>query len=51
LHNYATPLEVVGEPYDYGLAGSAYVNIDKERYRSRESVEPAAPNVTTAAAD
>jgi cytochrome c oxidase subunit I len=31
-HNYDTPLEVVGEPYDYGLAGSAYVNIDKKRY-------------------
>ena len=32
LHNYDTPFEVVGEPYDYGLAGSAYVSIDKERY-------------------
>ena len=51
LHNYATPIEVVGEPYDYGLAGSAYVNIDKERYRLREDVEPTAPNATPAAAD
>jgi cytochrome c oxidase subunit 1 len=23
-HNYSTPIEVVGEPYDYGLAGSVY---------------------------
>jgi cytochrome c oxidase subunit 1 len=33
LVNYPTPIEVVGEPYDYGLAGSAFVNIDKERYQ------------------
>jgi cytochrome c oxidase subunit I len=26
LHNYDEPIEVVGEPYDYGLAGSIYVN-------------------------
>jgi cytochrome c oxidase subunit 1 len=25
LHNYETPFEVVGEPYDYGLPGSRYV--------------------------
>jgi cytochrome c oxidase subunit I len=24
-HNYETPFEVVGEPYDYGLPGSKYV--------------------------
>jgi hypothetical protein len=24
-HNYDQPFEVVGEPYDYGLAGSKYV--------------------------
>jgi len=24
-HNYETPIEVVGEPYDYGLANSIYV--------------------------
>jgi cytochrome c oxidase subunit 1 len=24
-HNYAVPFEVVGEPYDYGLPGSKYV--------------------------
>ncbi len=26
-HNYEQPFEVVGEPYDYGLPGSAYVNM------------------------
>ncbi len=25
VHNYDVPFEVVGEPYDYGLPGSAYV--------------------------
>jgi cytochrome c oxidase subunit 1 len=30
VHNYATPFEVVGEPYDYGLDG-AYVSIDPDR--------------------
>jgi cytochrome c oxidase subunit 1 len=31
LHNYDNGFEVVGEPYDYGLAGSSYVNIDPVR--------------------
>jgi cytochrome c oxidase subunit 1 len=35
--NYERPITVIGEPYDYGLPGSAYVDIDKER----------APQVTT----
>ncbi|MFU8773050.1 MAG: cytochrome c oxidase subunit I [Anaerolineales bacterium] len=26
VHNYDNPIEVVGEPYDYGLAGSIYIN-------------------------
>jgi cytochrome c oxidase subunit I len=31
-HNYGdNPFEVIGEPYDYGLAGSAYVSIDPDR--------------------
>ena len=25
-HNYERPFEVVGEPYDYGLAGSVYAS-------------------------
>ena len=31
LHNYEHGFEVIGEPYDYGLAGSAYVSIDPDR--------------------
>jgi cytochrome c oxidase subunit 1 len=31
VHNYDTPLVVIGEPYDYGLEGSAFVNIDPDR--------------------
>ena len=27
LHNYDRPIEVVGNPYDYGLPGSTYVQI------------------------
>jgi cytochrome c oxidase subunit 1 len=46
LHNYDTPFEVVGEPYDYGLAGSAFVSIDKERYHPEEQ----SPALTGAAA-
>jgi cytochrome c oxidase subunit 1 len=26
-HSFARPLAVVGEPYDYGLPGSSYVNM------------------------
>jgi cytochrome c oxidase subunit 1 len=29
-HNYETPFEVVGEPYDYGLPGSKYVEFMKK---------------------
>lgn len=29
-HNYDTPFEVVGEPYDYGLPGSKYVQFAKK---------------------
>ncbi|MBX3003083.1 MAG: cbb3-type cytochrome c oxidase subunit I [Anaerolineales bacterium] len=28
LHNYESPIEVVGEPYDYGLPNSRYVNVN-----------------------
>jgi len=27
-HSYAQPFAVVGEPYDYGLPGSTYVNMN-----------------------
>jgi len=30
VHNYAKPIEVVGEPYDYGLPGSQYVRFAGE---------------------
>jgi cytochrome c oxidase subunit 1 len=29
-HNYAIPFKVVGEPYDYGLPGSKYVEFISE---------------------
>ena len=29
-HNYPAPLEVVGEPYDYGLPGSVYVKFQEK---------------------
>jgi hypothetical protein len=40
LHNYETPFEVIGEPYDYGLEGSAYVSIDPDR---APKIEPPTP--------
>ena len=27
-HSYATPFEIVGEPYDYGLPGSVYTSME-----------------------
>jgi len=47
VHNYDQPIEVVGEPYDYGLDGSAFVNIDKERYRA---LQPPAEDTAAAPA-
>jgi len=34
LHNYAQPFEVIGEPYDYGLPGSTYVNMNPSQTAS-----------------
>ena len=48
VHNYPRPITVIGEPYDYGLPGSAYVDIDKER--APEVVQPAGPEVAPAGA-
>jgi len=31
-HNYAVPFEVVGEPYDYGLPGSRFVEFSKAKH-------------------
>lgn len=36
LHNYAQPFEVIGEPYDYGLPGSTYVNMNPSESGSPE---------------
>ena len=46
-HNYETPIEVVGEPYDYGLEGSVYA-----RKQAPPTVTPASgPLPTPAPAD
>jgi len=50
LVNYPQALTVIGEPYDYGLAGSAFVNIDKER-AAPGPLEPPTPITAPAAAD
>ncbi|HEX9029807.1 MAG TPA: cbb3-type cytochrome c oxidase subunit I, partial [Anaerolineales bacterium] len=45
VDNYAaTPFEVIGEPYDYGLAGSAYVSIDRER--APQAAPPPSPAIS-----
>jgi cytochrome c oxidase subunit 1 len=31
FHNYSEPFEVIGEPYDYGLPGSDYVNMSPSK--------------------
>ncbi len=43
-HNFDQPFEVVGEPYDYGLEGSAYVSFTPSRPSTEvpSGVEPAA---------
>ena len=49
VHNYAQPFTVIGEPYDYGLVGSAYVDIDGERAPTTQP--PTSPSVAPAGAD
>ena len=51
VHNYARPFTVVGEPYDYGLEGSAYVDIDRERYHGAPLPMPTLPETAPAGAD
>ena len=46
VHNYGGPIEVVGEPYDYGLEGSRFVNL-----RGESAAAPAAAQLGAAAAD
>ena len=31
VQNYDHPIEVIGEPYDYGLAGSEYIKFNKDK--------------------
>jgi len=40
-HNYEVPFEVVGEPYDYGLPGSKYVEFiasKTEKHHDEEAI-------------
>ncbi len=39
-HNYDRPFVVVGEPYDYGLAGSRYVDMNPPEDRGRPAPRP-----------
>lgn len=36
VHNYDIPFEVVGEPYDYGLAGSKYIEFSSAPAASKK---------------
>ncbi len=47
VHNYETPFEVVGEPYDYGLPGSKYVEFTPDGPRHTEV--PGVPGAQPAA--
>jgi cytochrome c oxidase subunit 1 len=38
VHNYDQAFEVVGEPYDYGLLGSRYVEFAKKKNRVGEEI-------------
>jgi cytochrome c oxidase subunit 1 len=41
VHNFEEPIEVIGEPYDYGLKPQiAFVNIDKERITTADQPGP-----------
>jgi cytochrome c oxidase subunit I len=47
VHNYGGPIEVIGDPYDYGLVGSTFVDLPQQE----NEIRPAPPAVSTAAAD
>jgi cytochrome c oxidase subunit 1 len=38
VHNYDQAFEVVGEPYDYGLDGSRYVQFEEEKIKMIEGI-------------
>jgi hypothetical protein len=40
-HNYEVPFEVVGEPYDYGLADSKYVEFSANGKKHHQHGEKA----------
>jgi cytochrome c oxidase subunit 1 len=50
LHNYDHPFEVVGEPYDYGLPGSVYVDMNPTGI-PKPPLPPVSPAVSPAATD
>jgi cytochrome c oxidase subunit 1 len=52
-HNYAQPFVVVGEPYDYGLEGSVYVDMSPSKPPEPEvpAEAPPAPAPAPSAAD
>ena len=37
VHNYDRPIQVVGEPYDYGLPGSQYISFDGKEAESEKA--------------
>jgi cytochrome c oxidase subunit I len=47
VHNYGRPIEVIGDPYDYGLVGSTFVDLPQQE----NEIKPVPPAVGTAAAD
>jgi cytochrome c oxidase subunit I len=49
VHNYARPIEIIGEPYDYGLVNSTFVNVPAEG--PEPSQKPVDPLPRPAAAD
>ncbi len=49
VHNYATPITIIGEPYDYGKEG-AYVDIDPDRAPAKEVEPPGKAEVLPAGA-
>jgi cytochrome c oxidase subunit I len=49
IHNYAVPIEIIGEPYDYGLENSVFVTVSK--VETPPQVKPIQPAPGPAAAD
>lgn len=45
VHNYDVPFEVVGEPYDYGLADSKYIEFSPNGSKHKQVEFPTTPEV------